>query len=33
MNQRYYSKLDNSQITDAQDSFKIFAESMEISKF
>ena len=32
MIQRYYSNLDNSQITDAQDSFEIFTESMEIPK-
>ena len=32
MIQGYYSNLYNSQTTDAQDSFEIFTESMEISK-
>ena len=32
MIQRYYSNLYTSQITDAQDSFERFAESMEIPK-
>ena len=32
MIQTYYSNLYNSQATDAQDSFEIFTESMEIPK-
>ena len=32
MIQRYYSNLYNSGITDAQDSFEIFTENMEIPK-
>lgn len=32
MIQIYYSNLYNSQTTDAQDSFEIFTESMEIPK-